>query len=79
MRHSSTLEVDMDVHQDSMAVASVAHDHGAEVTDLGTRGTRQCDIDHLIRTRQSTATPCVFVSEAGPWGYWLSRDLTPKG
>ena len=37
------------------------------------------NIDHFIRTRQSTATPCVFVSEAGPWGYWLSRDLTPKG
>ena len=79
MRHSSTLEVGMDVHQDSIAVASVAHAHGAEVTDLGTSGTRQWTIDHFIRTLQSTAKHLTFVSEAGPWGYWLSRDLTQKG
>ena len=29
-------------------------------------------------TRPSKATPRVFVSEAGPWGSWLSRDLTNK-
>jgi transposase len=69
----------MDVHQDSIAVGSVAQDHGAEVTYLGISGTRPCDIAHLIRTRQSKAKHLALVYEAGPCGDWLSRDLTPKG
>jgi hypothetical protein len=44
MRQSSTLEIGLDVHKDSIAVADVAHEHDAEVTSLGTIGTRQCDI-----------------------------------
>jgi hypothetical protein len=32
MPQSSTLYIGMDVHQESIAVASVAQDHGAEVT-----------------------------------------------
>jgi transposase len=60
-------------------VAYVAQDHGAEVTSLGTIGTRQCDLDHLIRKRPSKATQLFFVDEAGPCGDWLSRDLTRKG
>jgi transposase len=79
MSQSRTLDLGMDVHQDSMAVADVAQDHGAEVTDLGTMGTRPCDLDHLTRTLQSKATQLVFVDEAGPCGSWLSRYLTNKG
>jgi transposase len=60
-------------------VASIAEAHGAEVTSLGTIGTRQCDMDHLIRKMPSKATHLVFVDEAGPCGYWRSRDLTKKG
>jgi transposase len=77
MNHSSTLYIGMDVHKDSIAVVYVAQDHGAEVTYLGTIGTRQCDIDHLIRKMQSKAKDLVFVYEAGPCGYWLY--LTKKG
>jgi transposase len=69
----------MDVHHDSIAVASVAHDHGAEVISRGTIGTRQCDIDQLIRKLLSKAKHLIFVYEAGPCGDWLSRYLTPKG
>jgi transposase len=65
----------MDVHKDSIAGAYIAKDHGAEVISLGTR---QADIAQLVRTRQATATPLVFVDEAGPCGYWLSRYLTQK-
>jgi transposase len=79
MSQSRTLDIGMDVHKDSMAVAYVAQDHGAEVTYLGTIGTRQCDIDDLTRTLQSKAKQLVFVYEAGPCGSWLSRDLTKKG
>jgi transposase len=79
MSHSSTLYVGLDVHKESIAVAYVAKDHDAEVIYLGTIGTRQCDIDHLIRKMQSKAKHLVFVYEAGPCGYWLYRYFTKKG
>jgi transposase len=79
MPQSTTLYVGLDVHKDAIAVAYVAQEHGAEVTDLGTIGTRQGDIAPLIRKRQSKAIHLVFVYEAGPWGSWLSRYLTNKG
>jgi transposase len=78
MHQSSTLYVGMDVHKESIAVAYVAKDHDAEVISLGTFGTRQCDIDTLIRKLQSKAKHLVFVYEAGPCGYWLYRYLTKK-
>jgi transposase len=79
MPHSSTLYVGLDVHKDSIAVAYVAKDHDAEVIYLGTIGTRQVDIDQRVRQRHSKAKHLVFVYEAGPGGYWLSRDLTKQG
>jgi hypothetical protein len=71
LAQSSTLFIGMDVHQETIAVAYVAQEHGAEGTYLGTMGTRQCDIDHLVRKMHATAKPLVFVYEAGPWGSWL--------
>ena len=79
MNQSSTLYVGLDVHKDSIAVAYVAQDHDAEVVSLGNIGTRQCDIDQLIRRLQSKSPHLVFVYEAGPCGYWLYRYLTQKG
>jgi transposase len=79
MQQSRTLSVGLDVQEESIAVASVAQDHGAEVVSLGTIGTRQCDIDKLIRRLQSKSPRLVFVSEAGPCGSWLYRSLTKKG
>ena len=79
MSQSTTLFVGMDVHKDTIVVAYVAQEHGAEVTYLGTIGTRQCAIDTLIRTRQSKAQPLMCIYEAGPCGSWLSRSLQNKG
>ena len=79
MRQSSTLYIGMDVHKDAIAVADIAQEHDAEVIYLGTIGTRQCDIDHLIRKMPSKATHLLLVYEAGPCGYWLYRYLTKKG
>jgi len=79
MSQSSTLYVGLDVHKESIAVAYIGQAHGAEVSSLGTIGTRQCDIDTLIRKMQSKAQHLVFVYEAGPCGYWLYRYLTKKG
>jgi transposase len=76
MRHSSPLDVGLDVHQASIAVAYAPEERAAEVVFLGPIGTRQCDIDTRVRQRTSTATPLVCVYEAGPCGYWLDRDRT---
>jgi transposase len=79
MSQSSTLSIGLDVHKDSIAVASVATEHAAEVISLGTIGTRHAEIDQLIRKRPSKAPHLVYVYEAGPCGSWLYRYLTPKG
>jgi transposase len=79
MHQSTTLSMGLDVHQESMAVASMAQAHGAEVTYLATIGTRQADLDPIVRTRPSTATHLAFVYEAGPCGSWLYRHLRPTG
>jgi transposase len=79
MRHSSTLYVGLDVHKESIAVAYAPEERGSEVVFLGTIGTRQCDIDKLIRQLQSKSKQLVFVYEAGPCGYWLYRYLRKKG
>ena len=76
---SKTLYVGLDVHKDSIAVAYAPEDRGAEVVSLGPIGTRQCDIDKLIRRLESKGAALVFVYEAGPCGYGLYRYLSGKG
>ena len=71
MAQSSTLFIGMDVHKDTIAVAYIAQAHGAEVTYLGTLGTRQCDIDQLVRKMQAKANHLIFIYEAGSCGSWL--------
>jgi transposase len=73
------LYVGLDVHKDSIAVAYVATEHGAEVVYLGTSGTRHGDSDKLIRNMPAKAKPLIFVYEARPCGSWLYRDLHKKG
>src|SRR6266511_4814936 len=78
MAHGSTLFVGLDVHKETIAVAYVSEDREAEVVSLGTIGTRQCDIDKLVRKLQSKGKRLHLVYEAGPCGYWLYRYLTKK-
>lgn len=78
MNQSTTLYVGLDVHKESISV-SYAPGNGAEPVFVGPIGTRQCDIDRLVRRLQSKAHQLVFVYEAGPCGYWLYRYLTQKG
>src|SRR5881296_4646223 len=73
------LFVGLDVHKDTIAVAYAPDDRGADVVSLGIIGTRQCDIDKLIRRLESKGATLVFVYEAGPCGYWLYRYLTRHG
>jgi transposase len=78
MAQASTLFIGLDVHKETIAVAYVAAEREAEVLFLGTLGTRQCDIDKLIRKLQAKGKTLHFVYEAGPCGYWLYRYLTKK-
>ena len=78
MSQSRTLFIGMDVHNETIAVAYVAQEHGAEVTALGTIGTRQCAIDPLLRKMPSKAPHLLFVYAAGPWGSWLYRYFRNK-
>ena len=69
MKNASTVWVGLDVHKDSITVAYASEDRRAEPALLGSIGTRQCDIDALIRKLQSKSPQLVFVYEAGPCGY----------
>jgi transposase len=79
MEHSTTIFVGLDQHKDSIAVAYASDDRLAEPVYLGPIGTRQCDIEKLVRSLQSKARNLVFAYEAGPCGYGLYRYLAKKG
>jgi transposase len=64
------------VHKASLAGAYASEARDAEVVCLGRSGTRQCDLDPLVRALASQAKPLVFVDAAGPGGSWLDRDLS---
>ena len=76
---SKAVCVGLDVHKDSIAVAYAPEDRGAEVVSLGAIGTRQCEIDKLLRTLVAKGARLNFTSEAGPCGYGLYRYLIGKG
>lgn len=71
MDKPTTLFVGLDVHKDSISVAHVVDDRSADVICVGAIGTRQADIDTLVRRLQSKAARPVFAYEAGPCGYVL--------
>jgi hypothetical protein len=64
------LFIGLDVHKETIAVAYVAAEREAEVISLGTLGTRQGDIDKLVRKLQAKGKTLHFGYEAGPCGYW---------
>ncbi len=78
MDHSTTLFVGLDVHRDFMSVVYVPHDREAEITYLGPVGTRESDIEKLVRRLKPKASRLVFAYEASPSGYGLYRYLLSK-
>ena len=71
--------VGLDVHKETISVAHAAAGAGTPPHFVGEVGTRQCDIDKLVRRLQSLSPKLVFAYEAGPCGYVLHRYLTDKG
>lgn len=79
MAEPTTVFVGLDVHKDSIAVAH-AQGHGSDPpVFVGSIGTRQADLDKLIRRLHTKTSHLVFAYEAGPCGYVLHRYLTGQG
>jgi len=78
MGKSSKLFVGMDVHKDSIDVAT-GEESGGEVRHYGTIGGDLGVVARLARKLESTGRPLVFVYEAGPCGFGIYRLLRGRG
>lgn len=78
MSKNTTVFVGLDVHRDSISVAYATDVRTEEPVFVGPIGTRQADIDKLVRKLTSKACHLVFAYEAGPCGYVLYRYLTSR-
>jgi transposase len=78
MAKGYTQYVGLDVHKDSITVAVVAGETGAEVHDVGTVATQQYALDRLLKQLRGRG-PLRIVYEAGPCGFWLERFLRKRG
>jgi len=78
MPKTTPVFVGLDVHKETISVAYAAGG-ATEPQFVGEIGTRQCDIDKLVRRMRSRSPRLVFAYEAGPCGYVLHRYLTEKG
>lgn len=79
MSKRSTVFVGLDVHKNSISVAYTLESSRTEPVFVGSIGSRQCDIDKLMRRLQSKGSRPVCAYEAGPCGYVLHRHLASKG
>src|SRR5262245_36207327 len=79
MTQGTTYFVGLDVHKEAIAVAHAAGNCSDPPHYVGMIGTRQSDIDKLLRRLHSQASRLVIAYEAGPCGYVLHRYLTGKG
>jgi transposase len=79
MGQPTTVFVGLDVHKDSISVGYAVTDRSVPPEFLGRIGTRQVDIDKLLRRFRSKGMMPEFAYEAGPTGYGLHRYLTTEG
>ena len=79
MAEPTTHFVGLDVHKETIAVAHASPDRSSDVVYVGQIGTREADIDKLLRRLHSHASRLVIAYEAGPCGYGLYRTLAKKG
>jgi len=79
MAKPTTLFVGLDSHKDFISIAH-AEAYGSDPpVFVRAIGSRQADIDKLVRRLHSKASHLVFAYEAGPTGYGLHRYLAGKG
>ena len=69
----------LDAHKDSIALAHAQGQSTDPPVFVGAIGTRQADIDQMVRRLESKTPALIFAYEAGPTGYGLHRYLTGRG
>ncbi len=79
MSEPTPLFVGLDVHKDAIAVAHAQGQRADPPVYVGAIGTRQADLDKLIRRLQAKTPTLVCADEAGPCGDGRYRDLTGQG
>ena len=79
MSKTTPVFIGLDVHKETISVAYAAGESAMPPHFVGEIGTRQSDIDKLVRRLHGRSSTLVFAYEAGPSGYGLHRYLTSKG